>query len=130
LTAFATTALVQAAFGKTPSEIVWHASEISLATLVSTAAFSQPFLHTGLNSKRLSRSLLIASAGLLLVYPIFAAIHSLLTDRAQTFSEVAGTVIVVPVFALFSAPIAWPITLLFAWLWHRRLQRYGIGTAA
>lgn len=127
--AFATTALVQAVFGKTPSEIAWHASEISLATLVSTATLSQPFLSTGLTGKRLSRSLLIASAGLLLVYPIFAAIHSLVTDRAQTFSEVAGTVAVVPVVALFSAPIAWPITLLFAWVWHRPLRRCGIGAA-
>ena len=128
--AFATTALIQLAFGKTPSEIVWHATEITLAALVSTTALSQPFLHAGLSDKRPLRSLLVASGGLLLVYPIFAAIHSLLTDRAQSLSEVAGTVAVVPVFALFSAPIAWPITLLFGWIWHRRLQRSGIGTTA
>lgn len=128
--AFATSALIELAFGKTPSEIAWHATEISLATLVSTTALSQPFLDAGLSGKRLLRRLLVASGGLLLVYPIFAAIHSLVTDRAQSLSEVAGTVIVVPVFALFSAPIAWPITLLFAWVWHRRLQRRDIGTAA
>jgi len=67
------------------------------------------------------------SAGLLLVYPIFAAIHSILTDGARSFSEVAGTVLIVPVFALFSAPIAWPVTLVFAWTWHRRLQFRGTG---
>lgn len=78
--AFVTVAIIQVAFGKTPSEVAWHATEIGLATLVSTAALSRPFLRAAVNGKRLSRSLLIASAGLLLVYPMFAAVHALLTD--------------------------------------------------
>jgi hypothetical protein len=121
--AFATTALVQTAFGKTAPEVAWNAAEISLATLASTAVFSRPFLRASAQRKTLRRRLLIATVGLLLVYPFFAAIHSICTDRATTISEVAGTVLVVPVFAVFSAPIAWPITLLFAWFWHRLLRR-------
>lgn len=128
-TAFATTALIQWAFWKTPSEIAWHATEISLATVVSAAALSGPFLRAAVIQKRLSRTLLIASGGLLLVYPIFAAIHSVLTDRAHSIWEVAGAVLVVPVFAIFSAPIAWPITLVFAWAWHRKLQHRSIGVS-
>jgi hypothetical protein len=125
-TAFATTAFVQTVFGKAASVVAWNSAEISLATLASTAAFSRPFLQASSERKSLQRRLLIATGGLLLVYPLFAAIHSIFTDGATTLSEVAETVLVVPVFALFSAPVAWPITLVFACVWHRLLQRRSI----
>jgi hypothetical protein len=104
--AFATTALVQMVFGKTAPEIAWNAGEISLATLASATVLSRPFLRASAQRKTLQRRLLIATVGLLLVYPFFAAIHSICTDRATTIAEVAGTVLVVPVFALFSVPVA------------------------
>jgi hypothetical protein len=94
-----------------------------MAAIVSTAALAPWFLRAVLTKRSLWRSLVIASVGLVLLYPVFAAIHALLTDRARTISEVASAVKIIPVFAAFSAPLAWPATLLFAWLWHRRLQR-------
>ena len=110
-TAFALTAFIEAVFGKTTSEVAWYATEISLAAIVSAAALSRLFLRAAVVRKSLSRSLLIASAGLLLIYPVFAIIHSIFTDRAQSISEVVGAVMVVPVFLAFSVPVAWPLRL-------------------
>jgi hypothetical protein len=122
ITAFITSALIEDALGKTAVDVVWHATEISLAAVISSAVLSRPFLRAALSGVHVWRSLLIATVGLMLVYPLFAAVHSLLTDGARSISELTRAVLAVPVFALFSAPVAWPITLMLAWSWHRRLH--------
>lgn len=119
-TAFGLTVFVETLFGKLPSEYAWQAGELALAAIVSAGALSRWFLRAVRVQKSLWRCLVIASVGLLLIYPIFAALHALLTDGAGRASEVASAMKIVPVFAVFSAPITWPVTLLFAWLWYRR----------
>jgi hypothetical protein len=129
-TAFGLTVLVETLFGKLPSEYAWQASELAAAAIVSAGALSRWFLRAALIQKSLWRCLAIASVGLLIVYPIFAALHALLTDGARSVSEVAGAGKVVSVFAIFSAPIAWPVTLLLAWLWYRRIGQNVNGRAS
>lgn len=85
--AFVTTALVQVIFGKTVLAMLWNAAEISVATFASTAVLAKAFLRSSLTRRRMSRRLLIATAGLLLVYPLFAVIHAPCTDRATTVFE-------------------------------------------
>ena len=122
LTAAAVTAVVEGMLGKSVQEVVTFSSELAGATLISASLVAGAFLRAVLVRRSLARSLLLAVLALLVTYPLFAIITTVAGGHLDPI-EIARAVGIVPVFALFSAPVALPATLALAGAWYFLLHR-------
>jgi hypothetical protein len=122
LTAAAVTAVVEGLFGKSAQEVVTFSSEVAAATLISASFVASAFFRAVLVRRSLARSLLLAVLALLVTYPLFAVITTVAEGHLNPL-DIARAVGIVPVLALFSAPVALPATLVLAGAWYFSLSR-------
>jgi hypothetical protein len=111
------TLLVGLLLRKSPGEASSLALQLGGCASLGTAFVAPAFLRLG--PAQVARALLLASAALAMTYVLFGLVN--VVQEFLVGSEAPFSVLLaLPVFAMFSLPLALPVALVSAWYLHRR----------
>jgi hypothetical protein len=112
--------VVQLIFGKSPTASLLIAAPLAGSALLATLVVA-PWLWR-LSKHPLASALFAALIALAVTYLLFGLFNTG-KDVATSSPSALSSMLALPMFVVFSLPIALPTTLLFAWAAHKLLRR-------